>query len=359
MHSSILRIKDYLNGGVNELLFRAYMYYLTDPKEGRFINRVRRIYKKSEKRRMEIAEREGIEMPFLMTCQIDGREVFPSRNGSSAPSAAGNILQDEEWLSIFRSAADDGIVFTFIIGGEPLKRKELLVEAAKIKEMIFPIFTDGKLINEFYFKLFERYRNLVPLLRYDEGWNASEKDAGNNPEPRNIAEELGARSLPYCVSIEVNAENLNDVTSDNVIGYLHKNGTRLVLYLGKPAQDCENPASPQTEKETAELEARIARLREQYPDIFFYSFPGEEKSCGCMAAGRGLFHIACDGTAYPCPFVDEPAGNVISEGIKGVLNSAFFTRLRACESDLWKNDGRCTLCEHCKEVSLIARECRK
>ena len=46
----------------------------------------------------------------------------------------------------------------------------------------------------------------------------------------------------------------------------------------------------------------IISLRERYPEMLFMSFPGDEKeSGGCLAAGRGFFHINPHGGAEPCP----------------------------------------------------------
>lgn len=46
------------------------------------------------------------------------------------------------------------------------------------------------------------------------------------------------------------------------------------------------------------MQKKLAKLREEVEDIVFVSFPGDEKSSGgCVAAGRGFFHINSHGGA--------------------------------------------------------------
>ena len=48
---------------------------------------------------------------------------------------------------------------------------------------------------------------------------------------------------------------------------------------------------------------RVNYFRENMEDMIVVSFPGDEKSSGgCLAAGRGFFHINSHGGAEPCPF---------------------------------------------------------
>ncbi len=55
--------------------------------------------------------------------------------------------------------------------------------------------------------------------------------------------------------------------------------------------------------ERAVMEKKMDVLRAAYDDVILLSFPGDELATdGCMAAGRGFFHINSHGGAEPCPF---------------------------------------------------------
>ena len=72
----------------------------------------------------------------------------------------------------------------------------------------------------------------------------------------------------------------------------------------------------------------IVRLRNKYQDIVFISFPGDEKnSGGCIAAGRGFFHINSHGGAEPCPFSPFSDINVRDTSLKEAIGSRLFKRL--------------------------------
>lgn len=63
--------------------------------------------------------------------------------------------------------------------------------------------------------------------------------------------------------------------------------------------------------------------------MVYLSFPGDEKGTGgCVAAGRGFFHINSHGGAEPCPFSPYSDINVRDTSLKAALNSHLFTELR-------------------------------
>ena len=43
-------------------------------------------------------------------------------------------------------------------------RQDVIEAAGKIPEIIFPIFTNGTMIDETYEKLLDKYRNLIPVF---------------------------------------------------------------------------------------------------------------------------------------------------------------------------------------------------
>ena len=98
----------------------------------------------------------------------------------------------------------------------------------------------------------------------------------------------------------------------------------------------------------------INNLREKYPDMLFMSFPGDEKeSGGCLAAGRGFFHINSHGGAEPCPASPYSDINVKDTTVLEALESNFFKSLRDNGLLMSHNEGGCVLFEHEKEVQRL------
>jgi MoaA/NifB/PqqE/SkfB family radical SAM enzyme len=133
--------------------------------------------------------------------------------------------------------------------------------AGKLPEIVFPVFTNGTMLSEDYIKLFDKHRNLIPII-----------------------------------SIEGNEE-----TTD---------------------------------------------LRRGSGDMLFISFPGDEKtSGGCLAAGRGFFHINPQGGAEPCPFSPYSDTSLQKVSLWEALNSPLFCKLRASNVLLADHTGGCVLFE--------------
>ena len=109
-----------------------------------------------------------------------------------------------------------------------------------------------------------------------------------------------------------------------------------------------------TDEQVAEMETLLAERRSEYADIIFLSFPGDEKALGgCLASGRGFFHIGPDGSAEPCPFSPFSDSNVAEMGVREALKSPLFRKIRAAKALGWEHTGGCTLCEHREEIEKM------
>jgi MoaA/NifB/PqqE/SkfB family radical SAM enzyme len=91
--------------------------------------------------------------------------------------------------------------------------------------------------------------------------------------------------------------------------------------------------------------------------MIYISFPGDEKaSGGCVAAGRGFFHINSHGGAEPCPFSPYSDVNVRTASLREALRSPLFTALRDGNVLTGDHEGGCVLYEKRELVeSLLGR----
>ena len=111
------------------------------------------------------------------------------------------------------------------------------------------------------------------------------------------------------------------------------------------------------DEERKYMNERLESLRTDHADnMIIISFPGDEKSSGgCLAAGRGFFHINSHGDAEPCPFSPYSDINVKDTSLREALQSNLFKGLD--DNGLLKEDhaGGCVLHERRKAVENLLK----
>ena len=82
-------------------------------------------------------------------------------------------------------------------------------------------------------------------------------------------------------------------------------------------------------------------------EMILLSFPGDEKSSGgCLAAGRGFFHINSHGDAEPCPFSPYSDTNIRDCTLRDALKSGLFRKLNDSGILMQDHTGGCVLFQH-------------
>lgn len=111
-----------------------------------------------------------------------------------------------------------------------------------------------------------------------------------------------------------------------------------------------------TDNQREHLMSEIDNLREKNSEMLFMSFPGDEKSSGgCLAAGRGFFHINSHGGAEPCPASPYSDINVQDTSILEALESTLFKTLRDGDILMDHHEGGCVLFENKEKVEKILK----
>ena len=249
-----------------------------------------------------------------------------------------------------------GINFSLLAGGEPMMRKDILEQIAEVQDMIFPIFTNGTLIGPSYIEFLHEHLNLVPIISIEGTAMGTDERRGRGVFKRAMQsmQMLKEADLFFGTSITVTTENMHIVTSDDFISQLRSDGCKIIFYVEYV------PTEPGTEhlafadEHVAMMEQLLAQRRSDYNDIIIISFPGDEKALGgCLASGRGFFHIGPDGSAEPCPFSPFSDSNVAQLGVREALKSPLFRKIRAARALGWEHTGGCTLFEHREEIEKI------
>ena len=167
-------------------------------------------------------------------------------------------------------------------------------------------------------------------------------------------DEFKKRGIIYGASVTVTKDNINEVSSDEFINSLADRGCKAVIYVEYVPVTEESEELAPGDKERDYLNNEIKRLREQYPEMVFVSFPGDEKSSGgCIAAGRGFFHINSHGGAEPCPFSPYSDINIKDHSLIEAINSKLFVALRSGSVLADDHKGGCVLYEKREQVEEI------
>ena len=150
----------------------------------------------------------------------------------------------------------------------------------------------------------------------------------------------------FGASVTVTTENLKEVTSGAFLKSLSDRGCKAVVFVEFVPVTEESTHLAPGDEEREYLRSEIARLRAEHPEMVYISFPGDEKSSdGCVAAGRGFFHINSHGCAEPCPFSPYSDINVRNTSLREALHSPLFLALQSGDILLDDHDGGCVLYE--------------
>lgn len=354
-------IQAYMTKGVEHIVADAIKATVKNPKESAFMLRFAAASRAASKRRAE-SEKNGEHVPpFLIAsitskCNLHCAGCYSRCNHATVDSEPVAQLTDEEWLDIFSEADDLGVSFILLAGGEPMLRRDIIEAAGKRQNILFPIFTNGTYIDERYLDLFDRCRNLIPIMSIEGNREVTDARRGEGIYDRLISgmDEFKKRGIIFGASVTVTTENIKEVSSESFIKSLSDRGCKAVIFVEfvPVTEEREELAPGDAEREY--LAGEIARLRTQENEMVFVSFPGDEKGTGgCIAAGRGFFHINSHGGAEPCPFSPYSDINVRDKGVKEALNSPLFTALQSGNLLADDHKGGCVLYEKRDQVQAL------
>ena len=354
-------LQNYLTEGVERIVSESVKATLKNPKESAFMLKFAIESRLASNKRRKSGDRGEHIPPFLIAsitskCNLHCAGCYSRCNHATVDAEPEMQLTADEWLKIFDEAAELGISFILLAGGEPMLRWDVIKAAGKKQNILFPIFTNGTYMSEQYFTLFDECRNLIPIISIEGSREFTDERRGNGIYDKLIAnmEELKDRGLVFGVSITVTTKNYKEVTSSDFLGGLSEKGCKAVIFVEYvPVNEKSEDLAP-TDIERDYLSDAIQNCRKHQPEMIYVSFPGDEKgSGGCLAAGRGFFHINSHGGAEPCPFSPYSDLNIRDTSLKDALRSPLFTALKS--GDILSDDhkGGCVLYEKREQVEKI------
>jgi MoaA/NifB/PqqE/SkfB family radical SAM enzyme len=356
-------LENYMTNGVNWLVKDAIRTTLKNPRESAFLAKYALSSKKANGIRHKLEMAGEHIPPFLIAsitsnCNLHCKGCYARANHSCGDIQDKKQLTKEEWDGIFKESTELGIAFILLAGGEPLIRKEVIEAAALYKNIIFPVFTNGTLVNGDYLSLFHQNRNLVPVISMEGEEITTDHRRGNGVYQTVVSnmEAMKEKGILFGTSITVTKENMMEVTSLDYLNKLQLLGCKLVFFVEYVPVDLDTKHIALEDRDRECMENRIKDLRETASQMIYISFPGDEKaSGGCLAAGRGFFHINSHGGAEPCPFSPYSDTNIKDISLKEALKSPLFQKLRENHSLLNEHAGGCALFEQDEFVQSLMK----
>ncbi|MBR6325989.1 MAG: radical SAM protein [Lachnospiraceae bacterium] len=369
-------IQEYMTKGVQTVVTDAVRATLKNPKEAAFMaGFALSTQKASKKRKAAKAQGEHIP-PFLIasitsSCNLHCAGCYSRANHAcydEDPAAQEPAhpqekqLSDEEWDAIFSEAEDLGISFILLAGGEPTLRYDVVKKATGHPSILFPLFTNGTMFGDKYLDLLDKHRNLIPIFSLEGIGKATDerRGAGVYDKVLDAMGRMQERGLIFGTSVTVTTENMKEVYSAQFLENLAGLGCKAVIYVEFVPVTEESSHLAPGEAEREYMAGEIRRLRGEMPEMVFISFPGDEKSSGgCVAAGRGFFHINAHGGAEPCPFSPYSDINVRDTSLKDAMHSRLFQTLREDGTLIDDHAGGCTLYQNRAHVEALLQGARQ
>ncbi len=356
-------LTEYINNGIQGIMRDIVKATFKDPAESIYMGKFAIAVKRGVEIRQKLDELGEHIPPFIICsitskCNLHCKGCYARENNICSDNEVKNQLTAQEWGNIFAEAKQLGINFVLLVGGEPLMRPDVLEEAAKYPEIMFPIFTNGTIMNEQYLQFFKKNRNLVPIISVEGHEQATDDRRGQGTYELldRTMDVLERAHLLFGTSITVTRENMQEVLSETFVQELLDKGCRGILYIEYVPVDEKSMELAPTPEDNAYIEKTVEGLRKTFDRTLFISFPGDEhKSGGCLAAGRGFFHVNVHGGAEPCPASPYSDRNVKDIGLREALKSPLFRILREEEILMEDHAGGCVLFENKERVEALMK----
>ncbi|MCX7922560.1 MAG: radical SAM protein [Clostridia bacterium] len=338
-----LNLNAKMEQSIRKLLENILKDNLKSPSQAAFLVKTIKAQKKAAQRR-QLNETQGLHIPAFMIASITHQcNLNCAGCYANAQHKKHSAETDFKRLkSLVGEASELGISIILLAGGEPLVRKYEIMDIAKTySDVIFPIFTNGLMLDDDLTESFKSLRNAVPIISIEglEADTDSRRGIGVYNKIRSLFRNLYKSRIFYGCSITVNSSNLETVTNQHFIQDLIKDGCKLFFFVEYVPVEAGTEYLILNDHQKHLLIQRLDVMRDTLPASFI-AFPGDEQYFGgCIASGRGFIHISPEGDVEPCPFAPFSDTNLKDKTLKECLQSDFLKRIRDNHELLVENQG--------------------
>ncbi len=296
--------------------------------------------------------------PFMIFSITDQCNLHCKGCYAMALHHGGHVDLKTDLLSrVLGEAQELGTAVVMIAGGEPLSRKDLFEITRRFPEMLFPVFTNGLLIDDAMAAVLQSQPQCVPIVSIEGNGQETDQRRGSGVFLRvtKAISRLAAAGIFYGISVTVTRSNFASVTSSDFIRSYVRLGCLLFFFVEYV------PVEKNTDSLTLTDGQRIAmtRLSKQLQSKFsalFIAFPGDEdRFGGCLAAGRGFVHVNHRGDLEPCPFAPYTDVNLAGTTLREALSSPLLRKIRDNHHLLGETKGGCALWDKKELVAELVK----
>jgi len=304
-------------------------------------------------------EREGLLVPPVLIASITSRCnlacagcYMHGRHDRPAAEMSPEVL-----AGVVDQATRLGVSIIVIAGGEPLVRKdELLTLAGAHPAILFPVFSNGLLIDETVAAEIAQHKNIVPVISFEGFREETDARRGSGVYDRLLAAcgHLKENRVFFGCSVTTSRENFSRVTDEAFVRSLLDTGVRVFAFVEYVPMEPGTENLVLTPGQKKDLQAVCTEFSGKYPALFI-GFPGDEDQYGgCLAAGRGFVHVSPSGNLEPCPAAPYSDENLAEVPLDVALRSRLLARIREQPEVLTETNGGCALRAHRALVDGIA-----
>jgi MoaA/NifB/PqqE/SkfB family radical SAM enzyme len=257
----------------------------------------------------------------------------------------GNELSPDRLRSLLKDASNLGVSVVFLAGGEPLLRPEIFKITSEFPEIVFPLFTNGTLVDDEWGVFLHRQRNIIPVLSL-EGLPEDTEDRRGRGVLSRLDRAISvsrAKKLFWAVSFTVTSLNFSAIANRGFLEPLIALGSRAFFFVEYVPIQEDSEGLVLTEEQKQEMIKLVMGFRQSVRALFVM-LPGDEAEFdGCLAAGRGFIHVNACGDVEPCPFDPYSDTDVREDTLKDALGSKLLAAIREHHQNLKETTGGCAL----------------
>ena len=144
-----------------------------------------------------------------------------------------------------------------------MMRRGVLECAAKQRDILFPVFTNGTLLSDNMLGLIDQNRNLVPIVSIegDEQQTDARRGAGTYAKLTANMDRMREKGILFGASVTLTTENIQTVTSDAFLNQLRAFGAKVAFFVDYVPADAGTEALAPGDAEREFLANRLDTLR--------------------------------------------------------------------------------------------------
>ena len=229
---SHFNLESYLTNGVVGIVKNIVKASAKNPAQSIFMMSYMVHNREANEKRRESEERGEHIPPFLIAsitskCNLHCQGCYARANKSCMDGENGGYssqMTDRQWKSVFDQAAELGISFVLLAGGEPFLRKDVLEVASAQKKILFPVFTNGTLLTKDYISFLAKRPNLLPVLSIEGNKESTDRRRGDGvyKRLREAMMELKKKGIVFGASVTVTKKNLKEVMGEEFLNSLQE-----------------------------------------------------------------------------------------------------------------------------------------